>query len=284
MLTKMEVFSSSQLLSSTFTFDEDGNANLDKIQIHTVDGLDPVKASVNTTQYGSIDGTYFTGSSVTERNIVITVGFHPDWVDYAIEDLRQPLYLYFMPKQTVDLQFESTHLPTVSIAGIVESMTPNLFSQDPEIQISIICPDPNFYALEADTQSGPAATIAANTTVPIVYSGSVDTAVQITVKSSVATPSYTGPVYVMNTGFEVQSFIVPSLLIDSTAYLNLDTDDGARDVSSVAVSTGIKTNLMGTIGVVDWIKLKPGLNNLAVLTTGGGQTWELIYVPKFGGL
>ncbi len=70
MLQTMQVISP-LVVTPPFTFDEDGTANSDKIQIRDIEGLDPVNATINTTAYGNIDGAFFTGAQRITRNIVL---------------------------------------------------------------------------------------------------------------------------------------------------------------------------------------------------------------------
>src|SRR4051812_37225536 len=119
MLTALEVFSdrsSAPLLPLTGDY-----AGGDSIQIKSIEGLGPIKATVNTAQLGSGVGKSFSGSTIGDRNIVITVGLNPNWAVKSMASLRQELYSYFMTQQKTKLIFHSTHLPTVSIEGIVEA-------------------------------------------------------------------------------------------------------------------------------------------------------------------
>jgi len=119
--------------------------NNEAIQIRNIEGLGPVKADVATTGYATGRGEISTGSSIPKRNIVLTLGLNPNWVDQSMSSLRQLLYQYFMPESWVHLTFFfSDDFPSVYIDGIVESFDPNIFSQDPEIEISILRLKPDF--------------------------------------------------------------------------------------------------------------------------------------------
>ena len=65
MLTEVKAYSSWRS-APTLPLDDNGRAETDLIQIRNIDGLDPVKASVNTSPYGSIDGASYAGSSVAD--------------------------------------------------------------------------------------------------------------------------------------------------------------------------------------------------------------------------
>ena len=64
------------------------------------------------------------------------------------------IYSYFMPKRPIRFVFYSDDMIPVEIFGIVESVSVNPFSKDPEILVSIICPDPYFTALNPTVITG----------------------------------------------------------------------------------------------------------------------------------
>ena len=72
MLTEVKAYSSWRS-APTLPLSDSGRAETDLIQIRNIDGLDPVKASVNTSPFGSVDGASYVGSSVESRNIVLTI-------------------------------------------------------------------------------------------------------------------------------------------------------------------------------------------------------------------
>ncbi len=84
--------------------------NTDPVQIRNLEGVGPVKALVNTIPYAELDGESYAGSSTSKRNIVMTLGLNPNWVDQSIESLRHLLYSYFMPKRMVRLRSENFYL------------------------------------------------------------------------------------------------------------------------------------------------------------------------------
>ncbi len=51
-----------------------GNDGMGPFHIRNVEGLGPVKSTVNSRAYGLLDGEYYTGSHVGKRNVVITLG------------------------------------------------------------------------------------------------------------------------------------------------------------------------------------------------------------------
>jgi hypothetical protein len=133
---------------------ESGEIDDSPLQIKNVAGAGPVKSEIATGSLAEIDGEYFTGSSTPKRNLVLTIGLNPDWATQTIESLRALVYKAFMVKNEVHLRFYSTHLPTCAINGHVESAEPNIFSRDPEFQVSIICPQPDFLAVALTVYTG----------------------------------------------------------------------------------------------------------------------------------
>lgn len=110
--------------------------------IENIEGIGPAEANINITERASIDGGYFSSAHVNTRNIVLTLGF---WFDSGVEDMRHESYRYFPLKKKITLIFETDNR-TCETYGYVETNEPNIFSEQETTQISILCPDPYFYA------------------------------------------------------------------------------------------------------------------------------------------
>ena len=110
--------------------------------IENIEGLGPANATVNITESATVDGGYYTSSHVSTRNIVLTLGF---LYEKGIEDMRHESYRYFPLKKQIKLLIETDNRTCVT-HGYVESNEPNIFSERETTQISILCPDPYFYA------------------------------------------------------------------------------------------------------------------------------------------
>lgn len=281
MLTKLEVLGLRSLVP-TLPLDEDGDAVQDPIQILEVGGLGPVKANIATSPFGAFDGESFVDSSVGKRNITLTVGLHPDWAVQSVEELRQLLYNYFMPKLLVQLRFHSTHFPTVEIKGYVESMEPNIFVKTPTILVSIICPSPDFIALDETVVTG--ITNDGTSFSDIDYIGSVETGVLLKVTQAAGSPG-TDVIQVSITGqYAPQLFAAKGALAADTRW-EMNSVPGAKYVRSVSLTTGAIQNFLNDISSdTVWPTLFPGLNKMSVYTPVVGQNWELSYFARFGGL
>lgn len=117
------------------------------IYIKSITGIGPDKATINTTSLAMEDGGIFNSAKSDIRNIVITLGFYESSILHnSIEDSRHLTYKYFPKKKDITLIFETDNR-SLYINGWVESNEPDIFSKDENTQISIICPDPNFYSI-----------------------------------------------------------------------------------------------------------------------------------------
>lgn len=282
MLTEVKAYSSWPS-ASTLLLSDTGRAETDFVQIRNIEGLDPVKASVNTSLLGTGDGEAYTGSSIPKRNIVFTIHPNPDWKTWSHETLRRLLYLYFMPKQLVRLVFYDDLIVPVEIHGIVESFEDNLFSEDPEILVSIICPDPYFTALEPEIVSGNSIRPGGLTT-EVPYNGTVETGFYVKISfSSGSTPTY---VKIQVGDPNISYFAVDSSpLVDSSKYFEMTCLQSKKTIQNVTIASGLFTNLLSKIRMNSvWPVLKPGINDFSIVTDVGIQTWELRYYERFGGL
>lgn len=294
MLTKI-VATNIHALTLELPFDSDLIA-LNPLQVRNVQGLGPVKATISTLPFGSVDGESYMGSSVGKRNIILTIGLNPNWVDQSIESLRALLYQFFMAKAMVNLQFFTTHLPTVQITGYVESFEPNIFSKDPEIQISIICPDPDFVAIASTVVTGIVDDNVIGGTVigpyDHNYTGTMPTGFTLKVESSVARPTYTGFVWtsIINLADSLnRTFIEFTGTINTTAFARLSSEKGNKYAKQFAVSSGLQSaDYLSTVtfpgAIVKWPELLPGSNRIVVQEGSTGQIWTLTYFARFGGL
>lgn len=110
--------------------------------IQEIIGLGPVKATVNTADFSTMDGSIYNSARISARNIVMTLIFldNPN-----VETMRQLSYKYFPIKKRIKLVIETDNR-LAEIYGYVESNEPVIFSQRETTQISIICPNPYFYS------------------------------------------------------------------------------------------------------------------------------------------
>lgn len=120
--------------------------------VKDIEGTGPVKATIATAAYANHDGGVFQASRRGMRNVVFKVLYRPDHrSNQSVQTLRRELYSLFPPKGEVRLRFISDDYQPVDIVGTVESHDPVLFTDNPEVQMSILCIDPDFKAIKATT-------------------------------------------------------------------------------------------------------------------------------------
>lgn len=285
MLTEVKAFSAWRSAPALPLVDG-GRAETDLIQIRNIDGLNPVKASVSTTPYGAVDGASYTGSSVLTRNIVLTLHPNPDWDQWTYEGLRKLLYSYFMPKKSVKLVFYSDDMDPVTISGYVEDVNVNMFSKDPELIVSIICPDPYFTSLEPKVVIGQTihSRVGGFSPVEIDYQGNIEGAVVVKVEavSGQGLPTSIG----IQIGDPDITYWAINAAINASVYFEMSSVSMRKYAQNVNSLTGVITNLLSKIvteGSI-WPVLQPGVNEVSVFTDAGNHKWTLTYFERFGGL
>jgi phage-related protein len=279
-LTEVKAYSS-WASAPTLLLDQDGRPETDLVQIRNIEGLEPVKASVNTSLFGSVDGAAYTGSSVPSRNIVLTIHPNPDWHTWKYEDLRKLIYSYFMSKKPVRLVFYSDEDSPVEIFGIVESVDNSIFSKDQEFNVSVICPDPYFTSLDPKVVTGQSIRSGGAPRV-VTYNGSVETGIRVKVSfSSGAAPTIIG----IQVGDPKVSYFNVTATVGSTLYLDMSSVAMQKYVQNVSIGSGVITNLLSKMQEGSkWPLFEQGDNNFSVITDQGVQDWELSFYERFGGL
>jgi len=278
-ITKVEVYSArrSPTLSLGGFMPSD-----DPVVIRNVDGLGPVKSEITTTPSGVSRGETFQGSSTGKRNIVLTLGLNPDWSTQTMSSLRQLLYAYLMPEQWCKLRINSDELPTTDIEGYVESFEPNMFSQDPEIQVSIINPKPDFIEIDATIFKG---TVDDGSNQHVInYVGTISAGFEVRIDRTAALVSYSGPLTIkVENSSGIQTITVNPVLVNTVQSYKMSSVQGKKRVQAETIIDGTITNLLKNKSGV-WPELQPGENLISISADLPGQTWTLAYFTRFGGM
>lgn len=116
------------------------------IAITDITGIDAVAADIYDQEMASSDGSIYTSSRATKRNIVISATLLPVT---TVEEVRHLLYKMFPVKHATTLRFE-TETRVCEINGYVESNAHVIFKEQVTIQVSVICPYPYFHSVEGD--------------------------------------------------------------------------------------------------------------------------------------
>ena len=109
--------------------------------VKKIDGLGPAKANINITDIMTTDGGIYNSARLSSRNITMMMSF----MGNDIESIRQKVYKYFPIKKGLTFVV-NTDNRELMISGYVESNDPDIFNKEEGTNISIICPNPYFYA------------------------------------------------------------------------------------------------------------------------------------------
>ena len=248
--------------------------------ITQIEGLNPVKASINTSVVGLTDGEVFNSSRAECRNIVITA-----YIEGAIEKNRQTLYTYFTPKKWVKLYFENENRD-VYIEGYVESFDVDLFVARENVQISILCPKPYFknvdmitsefssiaggfqFTLELPEDGIPFSIYEQEVRKTIYYEGGENTGLTIrfTALGTVKNPV----IYNADT----KGFFRVLFTMVAGDVITIETSQGEKSVT--LLRDGKESNIIGCIDKgVEWFELSTGDN---VFTSGAEEGYQLLQI------
>lgn len=132
--------------SVTYSFENPTLDDESGLLITEIEGLGPVKASINMTSLATADGDIYNSSRLAGRNIVIKARF-----TYAetIEEARLLSYKFFPigHKLTFRIKTDNREAET---EGYVESNEPNIFSEESDMQVSVLCESPFFFSVDED--------------------------------------------------------------------------------------------------------------------------------------
>jgi len=278
MLTKVRI---TEMNNGTFIdIPINDNTGTFPFNIKHIEGLDPVPASISTTDRASFDGVQFGSAKVGARNIILTVGYVPEHAAlYGVQALRRKMYGYAMPKMDVEIRLYSDEYPTLSIMGTVESLSAAVFGKDPVITISVLATDPYFKALSSVVVNGNIGAV-----MTINYPGDVPTGIYIRLNTSTTLPSL-GIERYETQGFQSLSYDSPMYTYE---YLNITTVKGAKTVNAENKTTGIRTNKLGFLNPAsDWLELAPGVNKFRFIrpsgSSGNNSPISFTYLPRYGG-
>lgn len=252
----------------------------DLFEVRNIDGLTPVKADINTTQLGSINKASFIGSSSGQRNIVLLLGLNPNWNEWTVSRLRRLLDKYFSPHQYVRLVFESMEFSPVEISGYVESNEQTIFSKDPEHQISIICPEPDFVSVDERNING----FSNEGPVELPYEGNIEAGAVIQVTKGVGGPP--DPAWInIQLGDPLLSEFRVNHSITDMSDLQVSSIPGEKFVHIRTLPGPVITNsLRDLTEASEWPTLRPESNPFQVVSNEGLLWWNVNFRNRFGSL
>lgn len=112
--------------------------------ITKIEGHGPVGADINLTQFATNDGAMFNSARVGERTMTLTLAVVAQ-PGKTIEHARRWIYKTYAVKNRVEMVFV-TDTGVYIMTGYVEKCEPDIFEKITKVKITIVCPDPYFYA------------------------------------------------------------------------------------------------------------------------------------------
>lgn len=273
MITKVEVRTTLGMLL-VMTLDDVTDGYI----VENIQGLDPVRATLVWSNFAQLDGGQYQSSRREPRNLIMTLGLEPDYVDVSVRDLRKNLYTFFMPKTQVELRFFDSSGLTVNILARIETFETPFFVQQPQVTISMLCFDPDF--IELDPIVVEDNTVTDSTETLVTYTGSVEAGIVFVLSLDRDLDDFT--IYHRGPDDIVRTLAFSAELLDEDI-LTITTLSGSKSV--ILTRASVESSLLYAMSPTSsWIELLPGDNYIRVLATGDPIPYTVTYTPRHGGL
>lgn len=246
--------------------------------VQRIEGLEPVKATLVSSGFAGVDGEQYQSSRRETRNVKIQLGLDPDPLTDSVRGLRNQLYKFFLPKSEVDLRFLMDDGLEVDISGVVETFESELFSQEPVVDVSLICFDPDFYDQTPVVLNG--TTVSSTVETIVDYEGTVPSGIEFTLNVDRAVSEFTIYHRTPDDTIRILDFSAP---LDAGDVLVISTVPGVKGATLNRSGT-VSSILYGISPQSKWTELVPGENYLRVYAAGAGIPYEIEYVTRYGGL
>ncbi|MCQ2978207.1 MAG: phage tail family protein [Clostridia bacterium] len=257
--------------------------NESQFQVYNIQGLNPPNAAINFSKVAGLDGSRFNSAKLEERNIVIYIKLNGD-----IEANRLYLYTFFNTKEWCKFYYKNGSRD-VYIEGYVETAECDLFTNNEIMQISIICPNPYFKAMQEivdDISKALAAFVfpfSINQNEPIAFS-TIDTSKVTNVYND--SESETGVIIEIDVLGNVNTIMITNISSGETFKLSysfmendkviIDTNVGEKSIT--LIRNGIKYNIFAAINKgSNFFQLSIGDNWFSYLVDDGDND-NLIHI------
>lgn len=259
--------------------------------IYKVDGITPVEATIASTANSTADGATINRRSIGYRNIVIYMTINGE-----IEENRLKLYRYFPVKKDVQLRFE-TDSRDVLINGAVELISCDIFSAREVAQISIICPQPYFRAVNdlvsyfSDTEALfefpfsidkngiEISRIERNIRKSIINTGETETGIIIQLY---ATGEVVNPIIY---DVDEKTYLKLNYTMQQDDEIVINTNTGQKEIK--LIRAGVETNIMGHLSPGStWLQVEQGGNVFTYNCDSGNSDLRITFITQqlYGGL
>lgn len=246
--------------------------------VREITGLDPVKATIVTSAFASMDGEQYQSSRREKRNILMLLGMELGYSDKSVRELRNYLYNFFMPKEQVVISFIDDIGVTFNIEGRVESFDAPLFIKEPRATISILCFDPDFKASVANLRSFN--TVEGAIEASLKYPGTVPTGVNFQMDVNRPIPGF---IFYQRSPDNIIRAIDITYDFFSGDVVKINTVPGSKSVT--LTRGGLETSILYAMSTAStWTSLHTGENTVRVVVEGAAIPYTLAWNDRYGGL
>lgn len=246
--------------------------------VEEIGGLGPVKATIVSSSFAGVDGEQNQSSRREGRDITFKIKLEPDYVSETVWDLRQRVYDFFMTKMKVSLRFHMSSGLYVDIAGIVETCEPDMFSEEPKMDVSVRCGKPDFIDPNGVTLEGLSTALTAVS--DINYLGSVEAGIVLTLNVDRTLNEFT----IYNTPPDgVLRQLDFSAPLEAGDVVTISTVQGSKYVT-LTRGTTTSSLLYAISPQSSWIEFFKGINKFRLYAVGAAIPYTIQYTTKYGGL
>lgn len=261
--------------------------------VTAVSGLNPPSAALFTSKSPNRKGSKFNGSTLDERNIVITIKILGD-----IEVNRNALYAWVDTEQYCKVYYKNG-VKNVYCEGYVQDCPIDLFTDNEVVSVAIVCPDPYWRELQEisadissllkqftfpfaiDAAGIPFSTLGAGSTASILNVGA-ETGIRISITSKAEISN----IVIVDAKDTTRVFRINTTLAAGETVV-IDTD-GSPKTCKLHRTDGTVENILRYVGAnPTWFTLKKGINTFSFsVGTGAVSDVEISvgYTNKYLGV
>jgi hypothetical protein len=154
-----------------------------------------------------------------------------------------------------------------------------MFSADPEVDISVICYDPDFYAPSAVVSN--LSTVTTTVTTPVSYSGNSDAGIIFALSINAILPGFT--VYNQQPDGTITSFAVTGSFVSGDVF-TINSIPGQK--AATLTRSGVTTSALSMVDPTNagWPVFQKGDNLFRVLASVASIPYTVTCTAKYGGL
>jgi hypothetical protein len=272
MLTKIEVVTP-QDMELSLPFDSASSG----ILLIDADGLDPVAANIVSTNYGASPGAFYQAHRRSTRNIVLTLGVGPQYGTESVSARRKLLRRFFPTGGAVTLRLYEDDVFVAYVNGRVETHEAAIFTQDPEVSISIICFDPDFISPVEQEISGFSHPM--DTTSTIEYNGDETAGFVLELAIDREISEFVIHNETLSGGLFAYNFAAPLVAGDLVVVSTVERDKYVTLIRDTVTTSA----LYGVSPSANWFGFESGTNLFRVQVDGDPIPYTLRYFERYGG-